>query len=212
MILVVMVPLILGGTVGQLFATDEVAFTFNTETSITKYEIWSMIEALCDAVEYEDSEMLRDLVDEFHPLILQNAYFEDGELTHLELDAGFDPDVLSETRHYCFGAGAEDVPMTAWEVLDGVFDLEGGVFEMEGRDVTYLNYPPHPDEMADLVGEFIFYPDTEYVELSHTFGIDASFKLWMVGDYYHGRYNGLEIYFCHSVESGEWFVRSYGDY
>ncbi len=205
LILFVLVPLMLSSTVARLAATEEIAFTFNNETSITKSEVRDLVVALYVAVEDRDSEMLSTLLDDFWPLELQNAFFEGDELTRMELDWDFDPDALTEIRHYCFGAGAEDVPMSAWEVLDGVLELEG-------KDITYFNYPPHSDNMADLLGEVIFYPDTTYIDISLIFGIDASFKIWLVGEYYHGRYNGLELYFCHSIETDEWFLRSHCHY
>ncbi len=41
---------------------------------------------------------------------------------------------------------------------------------------------------------------SKLLDLSLSFGIDAAVKVWLVGDYYHGRFNGVGTYFCHSWE------------
>lgn len=185
---------------------DEIIF--NSRTEITVDEISRMLADLIQAVENEDAELFRSFIDDFHNLTLSNIYWEEKfghESLNLVLDKYFDAEVMDMTRHYCFGAGVEDVPLTVWELLTPVTRIEG-------KEIEILNYAPHPEELSDLYGHLIVYPDTSHIYPSLSFGIDAAFKVWQVGDYYHGLFNGLEIFFCHSMDSNEWFISEMYDY
>jgi hypothetical protein len=176
---------------------------FNKHTSITEADISDMVDALIQAVKNEDPELLKTLIDDFHALELGSNFWvhDPGDKSEtLTLEKDFDPELLKTVRHYCFGAGVEDVPMNVWEYL-------APVLRMEGEKIIFYDYPPHPEDIGDIYEKIIVYPDTNYLEQSLSFGIDASFKVWQVGDYYHGIYNGLQIYFCHSIKTNKWFIR-----
>jgi len=189
---------------------DVNTINFNTYTTITAEMIVWILEDLTEAIDNRDAQALADLIPPRNTLEIQNWYWTDEDYTyeereHLVLRRDFDPSEMSTIRHYCFGAGAEDYPISTWELLSMFSDIDW-------NELTVEHYPPHPENLDDYLGRTICYPSTEYYYPSLTGGIDACVKVWNVGDYIHGKYNGTEIYLIHTTDSNDWYVRSIKHY